>query len=405
MARTMKVGWIGLRLLNGWVGGLLGVALALAVTQPSAESQEKAASNSAPPKLRQIQSLEFLGEAKFGGRSLILDSVLLGGLSGLTYDAENEIFYSISDDRSQEAPARFYRLQIETPDMGNPSDRFDQSSIRFLRSQAIAQPDNNPFAPNSIDPEGIVLTPQSTLWISSEGIAPAGITPFLREFDLAGRQVRSLPIPRRYSPSPDWGVANNLGFESLTMTPSQKYLITATENALTQDGPEAAWGKSSPSRLMLFDLETEQLAGEYLYNTDPVVAAPNPPDGFAAAGLVELLALDDHRYLALERMYAAGSTGMPGNNGMNVRLYEMDRSRATDIQTSNSLVETGLEQVVPVEKQLVLDLATLDIPLSNLEGMAFGPKLADGRRSLLMISDDNFGANQFTQILLFGVNE
>lgn len=400
MAGIVGARRVGLRFLNGWVGGLIGVALALAVTQPSADSQEGAGSQGAQAQLRQVQSLEFLGEAKFGGRSLILDGVLLGGLSGLAYDAENEIFYSISDDRGREAPARFYRLQIKTA-----GDGFDNGNIRFLRSQVLTQPGQTPFADNSIDPEGIALMPQSTLWISSEGIAPAGIPPFLREFDLSGKQVRSLPVPRRYYPSPDWGVANNLGFESLTVTPSQKYLMTATENALVQDGPQAAVGESSPSRLMLFDLETEQLAAEYLYNTDPVVAEPNPPEGFAAAGLVELLALDDDRYLALERMYAAGSTGMPGNNGMNVRLYEITRSQATDIQSKNSLLETGLEQIVPVEKQLVLDLATLDIPLSNLEGMALGPKLEDGRRSLLMISDDNFGANQFTQILLFGMNE
>ncbi len=391
---------ISLHFLNGWFGGLLGVALALAVTQPAAESQERASSSITRAQPRQVQSLEFLGEAKFGGRSLLLDEVLLGGFSGLAYDADNEIFYSISDDRGKEAPARFYRLQMDLT-----GDRFNPLQIRFLRHQTIRQPDQSVFTPNTIDPEGIALTPQSTLWIASEGVAFAGILPFLREFDLAGRQVRSLPIPRRYSPSPDWGVANNLGFESLALTPSDKYLMTATENALTQDGPKAAVGESSPSRLILFDLKTEQLAGEYLYNTDPVVAPPNPPEGFAAAGLVELLALDDDRYLALERMYAAGSTGMPGDNGMNVRLYEVDRSRATDIQTSNSLLETGLENIVPVEKQLVLDLATLEVPLSNLEGMSFGPRLTDGRRSLLMISDDNFAADQFTQVLLFGVNE
>jgi len=400
-AKRIEAQRISLHLFNGWLGGLLGVALALAATPPSAESQEKAnAGAEAEPKLRQVQSLEFLGEAKFGGRSLILDDVLLGGLSGLTYDAEREIFYSISDDRSEEAPARFYRLQINVI-----GDRFNPNNIRFLRTQTLFQPDQRPFAPNTIDPEGIALTPQSTLWISSEGIAPEGIAPFLREFDLEGQQVRSLPVPRRYTPSPDWGVGDNLGFESLTITPNQKYLMTASENALVQDGPEAAVGVSSPSRLMLFDLATEALVGEYLYNTDPVVAPPNPADGFSAAGLVELLALDENRYLALERMFASGSVGMPGNNGMNVRLYEIDRSRATDIQTSNSLMETGLERIVPVEKQLVLDLATLDIPLSNLEGMTFGPRLADGRRSLLVISDDNFGANQFTQVLLFGVNE
>jgi hypothetical protein len=382
---------IGLRLLSGWLGGLLGVAGALAVTQPSVESQEK---------LRQVESLAFLGQASFGGRSLILDGALLGGLSGLTYDPQSNLFYSISDDRSENAPARFYRLQIEPQITG-----FGRQNVRFLRSQTLLQPDQTPFTPNSLDPEGIALTPQGKLWISSEGIAPDGVAPFVREFSLGGEHGRSLPLPQHYWPMPDWGVRNNFGFESLTLTPSGNYVMTAVENALVQDGPAASVTQSSPSRLLLFDLAAQQVAGEYLYNTDPVVAAPKPTDAFSAAGLVELLALDDDRYLALERMYAAGSVGMPGNNGMSVRLYEIDRRRATNIQTNNGLAGTGMARVIPVEKQLVLDLTTLGIPLGNLEGMAFGPRLADGRRSLILVSDDNFGAGQFTQILLFAVNE
>lgn len=381
---------IGLRFLNAWLGGLLGVALALSL-EAAAESQAK---------IRQVDSLEFLGEAKFGGRSLVLDGSLLGGLSGLSYDSDADLFYAISDDRSQHAPARFYRIQMDLR-----GDHLSQDRVRFLRSEEIKTTEGKPFALGSVDPEGIAFTDAGTLWISSEGVSREGIVPFLTEFSLGGEPVRSLPVPKRYWPSPDWGVEENLGFESLTLTPSQKYLMTATENALVQDGPKAAFKASSPSRLMRLDLENQELAAEYLYNTDPVMFSPNPADAPNAAGLVELLALDDHRSLALERSFAVGAVGMPGNNGMNVRLYEVDSSRATDIQAHNSLLEAGLKQVVPVEKQLVLDLATLDIPLSNLEGMTFGPRLEDGRRSLVMISDDNFGANQFTQILLFGVNE
>ncbi len=381
---------IGLRLLNAWLGGLLGVAMALSL-EAAAESQAK---------IRQVDSLEFLGEAKFGGRSLVLDGALLGGLSGLSYDSEADLFYAISDDRSQHAPARFYRIQMDLS-----GDRLSQDRVRFLRSESIKTAEGKPFTLGSVDPEGISQTNAGTLWISSEGGASQGIVPFVTEFSQVGEPVRSLPVPKRYWPSPDWGVGENLGFESLTLTPSQKYLMTATENALVQDGPEAAFQSSSPARLLRFDLEAQELAAEYLYNTDPVMFSPNPVDAFNSAGLVELLALDDNRALALERSFAAGAVGMSGDNGMNVRLYEVDSSRATDIQARNSLLEAGMEQVVPVEKQLVLDLATLDIPLSNLEGMTFGPRLEDGRRSLLMISDDNFGANQFTQVLLFGVNE
>ena len=36
--------------------------------------------------------------------------------------------------------------------------------------------------------------------------------------------------------------------------------------------------------------------------------------------------------------------------------------------------------------------------------MTFGPRLPDGRRSVVLVSDDNFAANQFTQFLLFAID-
>ena len=43
------------------------------------------------------------------------------------------------------------------------------------------------------------------------------------------------------------------------------------------------------------------------------------------------------------------------------------------------------------------------IPLDNVEGIIFGPRLRDGHRSLVLVSDNNFAASQFTQFLLFEV--
>ena len=57
-----------------------------------------------------------------------------------------------------------------------------------------------------------------------------------------------------------------------------------------------------------------------------------------------------------------------------------------------------------MEKSLLLDLRTLGLPLDNIEGMAIGPTLPDGRRSLILVSDDNFAATQFTQFLLFALD-
>ena len=35
--------------------------------------------------------------------------------------------------------------------------------------------------------------------------------------------------------------------------------------------------------------------------------------------------------------------------------------------------------------------------------MTLGPKLPDGRQSLVLVSDNNFAAAQFTQFLLFAI--
>ncbi len=62
-----------------------------------------------------------------------------------------------------------------------------------------------------------------------------------------------------------------------------------------------------------------------------------------------------------------------------------------------------LGSLEPVEKTLLLDLDMLRIPLDNVEGMTFGPDLPDGRRSLVLVSDNNFSPAGFTQFLVFAL--
>ena len=40
-------------------------------------------------------------------------------------------------------------------------------------------------------------------------------------------------------------------------------------------------------------------------------------------------------------------------------------------------------------------------PLDNTEGMCWGPRRPDGRRTLVVVSDDNFNARQVTQFAAF----
>jgi 3-phytase/alkaline phosphatase D len=339
--------------------------------------------------------------------------VAVGGLSGVTYDAANNRYYAISDDRSSNA--RFYTFTI------NPAT----NAVTFTNVVQLKDASGNPFALNSLDPEGIALTKNGTVFISSEGEANPAVgrvsNPFIKEFSLTtGQEVKSLPVSKKFLPvvvdtdnsgtintgdTQTAGVRNNLAFESLTISPDQKTLFTATENALFQDGVVADVNVGTRSRIVQYNLVSGQPEKEYLYITDKVAVAPNPAGQFATNGLVDLLAIDDRgTLLAVERSFATGAVGTIANTGNTIKIYEITLQGATDISTTDSLLSLTtqqLEAIAPVQKRLLLNLDSLALPTGtdNIEGIAFGPKLADGRQSIVLVSDNNFSATQFTQIL------
>lgn len=339
-----------------------------------------------------IKNIDFLGEAKFATDTQIKETEL-GGLSGITYDASKNVYYSISDDRSQKAPARFYTLTIELKEKSLGAVKF--TDVTLLKNQA-----GQTFPAQSLDLEGIALTSNGSLYISSEGDATANnlTNPFINKFSLTGKQLQALPVDSKYLPtSPQTsGIRNNLAFESLMLTPSQKYLFTATENALVQDGAEATVASGSPSRILSYNTATGTPAAEYLYLTDPVAEPPEIKDGFNTNGIVDLLAIDDTHFLSLERSFSVG-----GKN--TIKLYEVSLAGAEDISDINSLITADINNIQPARKELLLNLNELNIPLDNIEGLTFGPDLPNGRRSLIMVSDNNFGSTQFTQVLAFSV--
>jgi hypothetical protein len=169
-----------------------------------------------------------------------------------------------------------------------------------------------------------------------------------------------------------------------------------------QDGPLATINTGSRSRILKYNLTTGQPEQEFLYLTDPVAAPAVPETGFNTNGLVELLALDNRgTFLALERSFSAGAPG----TGNTIKLYEVRLNGASDISGINSLNAININTVRPVEKRLVLNFDILGLPtgLDNVEGMTLGPVLPNGQQSLVLVSDNNFSATQFTQILAFGL--
>jgi 3-phytase len=261
-------------------------------------------------------------------------------------------------------------------------------------------PDGLPFPPFSLDPEGLTLTKDRELVVTSEGFATRQIAPWVRRFELGGAMTGALPVPDAFVPTADGtrGVRQNLAFEAAAVAPNGRFLFVGMEGALVQDGPAASLTAGSPSRILRYNLQTDTLDRQYLYWTDPIAEPPVPATNFAVNGLVELLPFNNEFMLSMERSFSVGAP----DTGNTIKLYSVGLPGADDVNGADSLAGL-LGQVEPVHKTLLLDLDTLGIPLDNVEGMTLGPRLPDGRRSLVLVSDNNFAASQFTQFLLFGL--
>ena len=59
-----------------------------------------------------VEDIEFLGIVTYDV-NFEFAGTPVGGLSGITYDAARGVYYAVSDDRSERAPARYYTLDIE----------------------------------------------------------------------------------------------------------------------------------------------------------------------------------------------------------------------------------------------------------------------------------------------------
>jgi 3-phytase len=340
---------------------------------------------------QRFTGLEFLGQATFPGNNPVqVGGTNVGGLSGIDFDAANNRYFINSD-----APTnpRFY-----TATLNIDGGVFDNSDVTFTGVTSLTNAGGVAFPANTFDFEAIRYLPGSdTVLIPDEGNALAGIAPSIREFNATtGQQVRQIISPSKFNPTATTGPYFNLSYESLTLTNGGSTILTGTENGLRQDTGNVANPSLTPqlARLVTFDSVTGTAGAEFAYPVDAVFEQPQPGN-FAVQGLVELLSLGGDDYLSIERSFTVG--GASTGTGYAIRLYQFSLAGATDVRNIDPL-NGG---VTPITKTLLFDLGALGTPLDNIEGVTLGPTLEDGRRTLVLVSDDNFGAAQFTQFLVF----
>ncbi len=337
-----------------------------------------------------VGDLEFLGMVTFETGTMFQDTEV-GGLSGITYDASRGVYYAVSDDRSQVNDARYYTVAIDLSD-----GSLDEGDVEFLGYTTLLDVNGLPFAENMIDAEGIALRASGQILISSEW--RTGFDPFIKRFDWDGNITAAVPLPAKFMPGDGSGADRNFAFESLAVSPDDKVLWTATEAALLQDGEPSSPDTGSPSRIIMYSAPRRQALAEYVYEVE---AIPNPPGPTTPAfppdnGLVELVPVDNAgTLLAMERSFWH-------TYGNTVRLFEIKTTGATDVSGYFDLDDAPA--YTPVSKRMVLELRPDTDPRpDNLEGATFGPMLPDGRYSLILISDNNFGSTQTTQFIAYAV--
>ncbi len=360
-------------------------------------------------------SLSYLGQ-QIVPTGTVFSATTVGGLSGIDYVAATGRYVAISDDRSGINPARYYDLSLDLNQFQRSATP-GMAGVTFNAVTTIQKPGGGAFAVNTVDPEGIRYNPATnSLYWSNEGQrAPSFQVPTVREMTVGGAHVRDFSVPGRYNPLGtdagtsvgDRGIYNNLAFETMALSSDGKTLYTATENALSQDGPQAKVTNGSSARILSFDVASGLSQAEYVYNVAPVVIPPNPAGIFATNGLTDMVAIGDRQFIAIERSFAIGAV-TPGTpvTGNTIRLFHVDARNATDVSGMESIVG---QTVQAVTKTQLLDLSDLKnddnsaLALDNIEGITFGP-MVDGKATLILVSDNNFSGTQFTQFVALQVN-
>lgn len=367
------------------------------------------------------QTLSYLGQqivpttASFRG-------VLVGGLSSIDYVPSTGRYLAISDDRSDRGPARFYELALDLSKFRRSATPGD-AGVTWVNMTTILDLDGKPFERNMVDPESLRLDARRNLiyWSNEGQRSSQGFqNPTVRRMTLDGKPAGEFPVPHYYNPSGsngglaagDMGVYNNLAFESVAITPDGKTLWTMTENGLAQDSLPSAVGRGTRARMLSFDLDTGKAGAEYVYDVAPVPFPPAKSGDFATNGVPDMLALSDHEFIVIERAYAVGAT-TPGIAALTkqptsntIKLFLIDTRGATDVSGWPTI--RGRE-LTPVKRTMLLDLSSLKnddgsvLALDNIEGITFGP-VVDGKRTLILVSDNNFNPAQFTQFVALTVD-
>lgn len=328
---------------------------------------------------------------------------IIGGLSGIDYDATHQLYYMISDDRSDHNPARYYSAKINFTDKKIDTVQFVDATTLFA-SNGKPYPNSKQDPSHTPDPEALRYNPltKQMIW-SSEGerIVNAKGTvlesPAITTISADGKYIDTFPLPADLlMHATEKGPRQNGTLEGLTFADHFKTLYVNLEEPLYEDGPRAdVTDNNAFIRIFKFDMASKKNTAQYAYKLDPVAHEATPADAFKINGIPDILSLGNNKFLVLERSFSSGRMACT------IKVFLTDLSKATNIKKNPSLKTN--KAFIPATKKLLLNMDELGIYIDNIEGVTFGPPLPNGHKTLLFVADNNFNPFEKTQVLLFEI--
>ncbi|MGN0908347.1 MAG: esterase-like activity of phytase family protein, partial [Succinivibrio sp.] len=227
------------------------------------------------------------------------------------------------------------------------------------------------FDPNGLDPEGLAIAADGSMWISDE------YGPFLSHFTKDGVLIEKL-APGEGIPEIFKHRTPNRGAEGVALMPDGRLaFMEQSVLSLKRDGRSSA-KTASFCRIAIIDPLTHAVKTVgYPINSD----YKKPGD----AKLGDILALGSAQFLVIEQ-------GKDRDGRMQNRIYKVDASRADDLTDAR---KDGLEPEFfkdaggfkLARKTLLVDLRALGWDIEKAEGLAMLPD----RRTLVVTNDNDFG--------------
>jgi hypothetical protein len=362
----------------------------------SCSNLKQTVENKPTPSLKLVSSIEIPFDETF-------QNTKVGGLSGIDYDAKNDLYYLICDDRSVFNDSRFYTAKIRL--LENKVEGIDFQSVSTLKNETgTAYGDWNTTPTTSADPEDIRFNSKTnTLVWSSEGARVLTAEkevlqdPSLNFMDLKGDFLGKIILPENLKMQKlEKGPRNNGTLEGITFDKKYKHIYTNIEEPLFEDGDQANTSKGGLIRFYQFDAKTKKNTAQYGYQLEPIAHEPDPKGSFAVNGVSAIQYYGKNQLLVVERSYSTGT------QACTIKVFLCDLKKATNVKNYPSLQNQKLELA---SKKLILNMDNLGIFIDNIEGLTFGPKLANGNPSIIFVSDNNFSDKQKTQVLVFELVE